>query len=474
MTHAQNTIIDALYRQPSYTASEEFVKGIALQIERGTFHHHFHILWPLLECIGGTAYLEIGCYSGASLITALQHADLRRAVSLDTFGVWPDQQSTVKRNLDRFAQGCGTKVELVCGSSHDRSLIASMYHALLKDPTFFGFDLLFIDGDHSFQGVLDDFEFFHNLVNPGGLIVFDDYADVQHSPAVRRAVDAIVARHGNSCTVHGQPDNRAEAFGNGLTGLQSNEFILQRAPFSISKAKYIVCIATYYRANGTTNQSLRRILAQLEAQTERNWFALVIGDNYTNRAEFDALADCLPAEKSCFINLPVGGERENSNINIDRRRLWHTAGMTAINYSLMLCQKFAPNSIYVHADDDDTWQAHHLQTLDEVYQMHPRATFVGTIGRFAGGVFPRSVPVVERPPGAPVATIACYPLPNETLHSSVSWKVKDIPLRYDVGPGATDAIMWQRMTEYMKANGLEGYLAQHVTMAHPTEQGRVL
>lgn len=37
-----------------------------------------------------------------------------------------------------------------------------------------GLDLLFIDGDHSFEGVAADFDAYAPLVRPGGLVVFHD------------------------------------------------------------------------------------------------------------------------------------------------------------------------------------------------------------------------------------------------------------------------------------------------------------
>jgi hypothetical protein len=53
-------------------------------------------------------------------------------------------------------------------------------------------DILFIDGDHSYQGVINDFLLYEELVKKGGYIVFDDYNDSQHSPEVKIAVDDII------------------------------------------------------------------------------------------------------------------------------------------------------------------------------------------------------------------------------------------------------------------------------------------
>jgi cephalosporin hydroxylase len=53
-------------------------------------------------------------------------------------------------------------------------------------------DILFIDGDHRYQSVVNDFEIYSPLVTPNGYIVFDDYNDSEHSPEVQLAVDDIV------------------------------------------------------------------------------------------------------------------------------------------------------------------------------------------------------------------------------------------------------------------------------------------
>ena len=37
-----------------------------------------------------------------------------------------------------------------------------------------GVDLLFIDGDHSYDGVKNDFDRFHDLLRPGGMVAFHD------------------------------------------------------------------------------------------------------------------------------------------------------------------------------------------------------------------------------------------------------------------------------------------------------------
>ncbi len=53
------------------------------------------------------------------------------------------------------------------------------------------YHLLVIDGDHSYEGVKNDFQRYRDLVVPGGYVVFDDYGN-DNWPDVKRYVDAEV------------------------------------------------------------------------------------------------------------------------------------------------------------------------------------------------------------------------------------------------------------------------------------------
>ena len=49
-----------------------------------------------------------------------------------------------------------------------------MLDAVKKKLPADGLDLLFIDGDHTYDGVRRDYEMYSPLVKPGGVIVFHD------------------------------------------------------------------------------------------------------------------------------------------------------------------------------------------------------------------------------------------------------------------------------------------------------------
>ena len=56
------------------------------------------------------------------------------------------------------------------GDSHDLTTLSALRDAL-GDRAI---DVLFIDGDHSYEGVRADFETFSPLVKPGGIVAFHD------------------------------------------------------------------------------------------------------------------------------------------------------------------------------------------------------------------------------------------------------------------------------------------------------------
>lgn len=53
------------------------------------------------------------------------------------------------------------------------------------------YNFLLIDGDHSGEGVKSDFDLYHDLVESGGYIIFDDY-DSQYWPEIKPVVDRYV------------------------------------------------------------------------------------------------------------------------------------------------------------------------------------------------------------------------------------------------------------------------------------------
>jgi predicted O-methyltransferase YrrM len=64
------------------------------------------------------------------------------------------------------------RIELVLGDSHSQGVADNIKQLLGGRPL----DFLFIDGDHSYEGVKQDFEMYSPLVKPDGVIAFHDIA----------------------------------------------------------------------------------------------------------------------------------------------------------------------------------------------------------------------------------------------------------------------------------------------------------
>lgn len=177
-----------------FKRSKSYNKLKPITEEIPTFHHHYHILHDLRNQLGYfKVYMEIGSYCGASASLMLQHPDRTHVICIDPlnlpknrFNGTKDQYNTLKDNLDKYKEGTKSEYTIYKNFSNDKELLQK-----LKDNNT-KVDLLFIDGDHRYNGVINDFWNYHEFVNPGGFIVFDDYLDHKYCPQVKRAVDDIV------------------------------------------------------------------------------------------------------------------------------------------------------------------------------------------------------------------------------------------------------------------------------------------
>lgn len=130
----------------------------------------------LLDVILGEAprhYLEIGTRTGGSFWTigqALAPGALMISVDLPAgpWGLVGSQRA--KAQVADALRARGQAVVEIEGDSHDRDVVARVHQALGPRRL----DLLFIDGDHSLEGVRADWEHYAPLVRGGGLVVFHD------------------------------------------------------------------------------------------------------------------------------------------------------------------------------------------------------------------------------------------------------------------------------------------------------------
>lgn len=121
------------------------------------------------------ALIEIGTRNGGTFFMLCRLAHPRaKVISLDLpggqfGGGYTIFQAPVINHMKRSGQ----QLQLLRKDSHDPATQARVVNAL-GDTRL---DLLFIDGDHTYDGVKRDFEMYSPLVAPGGLIAFHDIVD---------------------------------------------------------------------------------------------------------------------------------------------------------------------------------------------------------------------------------------------------------------------------------------------------------
>lgn len=136
------------------------------------------VLTALVDHYKPKRCLEIGCNTGATSAAILKGNDsIQEYVGVDLPAIWfiDAPAGQFAREDPRFRL-----IQLPCGSRD------------LKVSEMAKFDFIFIDGDHTGDGVRFDTELARQLIAPGGIIAWHDYQHPQN-PKVREYIDGINA-----------------------------------------------------------------------------------------------------------------------------------------------------------------------------------------------------------------------------------------------------------------------------------------
>jgi cephalosporin hydroxylase len=119
----------------------------------------------ILDKVKPKVILEIGTAKGGTLFlfSNIAHEEAI-LISVDLY------QTIEKRILFRYIKKGKQKIYLIQGDSHSIETLRKI-EEILKGRKV---DFLFIDGDHSYEGVKRDFEMYSPLVRKGGIIAFHD------------------------------------------------------------------------------------------------------------------------------------------------------------------------------------------------------------------------------------------------------------------------------------------------------------
>lgn len=131
-----------------------------------SFRNHYPFIYALARSLAPGSYLEIGSRYGYSLATIYLGAkeSLKQVTSIDLQEYEKGSQDYAMKNL----LGAGYKggYEFFAGSSHDPEIKKKVRGRL--------YGLVNVDGDHSYEGALEDILFYWNNVKPGGFMIVDD------------------------------------------------------------------------------------------------------------------------------------------------------------------------------------------------------------------------------------------------------------------------------------------------------------
>jgi predicted O-methyltransferase YrrM len=181
-------------------SSNQLSHGIAsLQLDEAA------LLYRLARRVpAGAAVVEIGRFKGGSTLllssalpdgAELWSYDLHVALRADLSG--PQLDEELARALERF--GLRERVHLIVGDSR------------VAEPPPRPAALVFVDGDHTYEGARADYERWSGLVEPGGHLLFHDAVDTggygNHYPGIVRLVgeiergDALLERQPNAGSI---------------------------------------------------------------------------------------------------------------------------------------------------------------------------------------------------------------------------------------------------------------------------------
>ena len=150
--------------------------------------------------------MEIGVHNGGSMGLLITNNNSKNLYGIDLFEDMYDVNKHL--NKDKFVKYQYFKRDNLSKkkTADNLTLLMNKYNKkinlnLIQGNSYFDktenefnkvrnnitFDLLFIDGDHTLDGVKNDFERYNKYVKKGGFIIFDDY----HHEIIQRYCDDL-------------------------------------------------------------------------------------------------------------------------------------------------------------------------------------------------------------------------------------------------------------------------------------------
>ncbi len=134
------------------------------------------LLFKLVRTFEAPRVMEIGRLLGGS--TILLAAAVGPGGKVTSVDIAPKNDDALSRALEKLEMN--GRAELVVSDAN------------LLEPPADGFDVVFIDGDHSYEGVRKDYEHWRGALRPGGYLVFHDAWPNRPAANVREGVERLM------------------------------------------------------------------------------------------------------------------------------------------------------------------------------------------------------------------------------------------------------------------------------------------
>lgn len=150
-------------------------------------------LWTLVASRPHARVLEIGSLYGGTLWYWSHLPEIELLVSLDLVTDWQPTRDEVLEARRHWPEWFPPRVDRFVeleADSHDVETAIALSEMVTYEHSF---DFLLIDGDHSYEGVREDWMRYSLFVRPGGLVAFHDTWPNydRHEPGVVRWVDEL-------------------------------------------------------------------------------------------------------------------------------------------------------------------------------------------------------------------------------------------------------------------------------------------
>ena len=204
-------IIDKYYNENKIKLHNLF-QNIETIIDGRICHSSIILLKILCEIEKIENYLEIGVHNGGSMSLLLTNNNSKNLFGLDLFEDMYNINKHLNNQKYNMYQYFRRDNLAINKTKKNLELVKEKYKnynsnlKLIKGNSYFDeteekfktdcnvlIDLLFIDGDHTFDGVKNDFERYSKYVKINGYIIFDDY----HHEIIEKYCDKLLLNNSN-------------------------------------------------------------------------------------------------------------------------------------------------------------------------------------------------------------------------------------------------------------------------------------